>query len=98
MEGPDWVTKDNPAERLGRKIIGQAVRRGRVASGISQRQLGFRVGLNQSTISRLETGHLRTMRMVTLARIIGALNLGSDFAFPGEPPGPTRRLPGERAA
>lgn len=94
----EWVGKDNPAERLGLRIIGQAVLRGRIAARLTQRQLGYRVGLNQSTLSRLETGRLRAMRMITLARILGALNLGSDLAFPGEPPGPTRRLPGERAA
>ena len=98
MQLGDWVGRDNPAERLGLMVIGQAVLRGRIAARITQRQLGYRVGLNQSTLSRLETGRLRTMRMVTLARIIGALNLGPGFAFEGEPPGPSRRLPGERAA
>jgi transcriptional regulator with XRE-family HTH domain len=74
------------------------VLRARIAAGLTQRQLGYRVGLNQSTLSRLETGQLRAMRMVTLARIIGTLNRGSGISLPGEPPGPTRRLPGERVA
>ena len=84
------------SEELGLRIIARAIRSRRVGAGVSQRQLAWRVGLNQSTISRLETGRLRTMRMITLARIIGALNLMPDFAFPGEPPPPTRRLPGQR--
>lgn len=65
---------------------------------MTQTRLGYRVGLHQSTISRLETGRLRTMRMVTLARIIGVLRVGPDIAFPGEPPPPTRRLPGEHSS
>src|SRR5688500_12452480 len=50
-------------EQQGLAIIGNAVRRRRVASGTSQRQLGFWAGINQSTVSRLETGRLRTMRL-----------------------------------
>jgi transcriptional regulator with XRE-family HTH domain len=91
-----WVVRDDPAEQRGLRIIGQAVLRGRIAARLSQRQLGYRVGLNQSTISRLETGCLHAMRMITLARIVGTLNLPSEFARPGEPPAPTRRLPGVR--
>lgn len=85
-------------EQKGLTIIGDAVRRRRVTSGASQRQLAYWAGINQSTVSRLETGRLRTMRLVTLARVIGALRLPSDFLFRGAPPSPTRRLPGERAA
>lgn len=91
-----WVGRDNPAEQRGLQIIAQAVLRGRIAARLSQRQLAYRVGLSQSTVSRLETGKLRAMRMVTLARILGVLNIASDFALPGEPSPPTRRMPGER--
>jgi transcriptional regulator with XRE-family HTH domain len=91
----DWVEDTGDAEAVGLRIIGRAVVAGRLAARMTQTRLGYRVGLHQSTISRLETGRLRTMRMVTLARIIGVLRLGPDFAFVGEPPSPTRRLPGE---
>ena len=94
-----WGTDDNElAETHGLRAIGRGVRRARLAQGLSQRQLGWRVGLNQSTISRLETGRLRTMRMLTLARVMGVVRMGTNHLFPDEPPGPTRRLPGERAA
>lgn len=91
-----WVENafQDPAERRGLRIIGEAVLRGRIAASLTQRQLGYRAGVNQSTLSRLERGRLRAMRMVTLARIIGTLNLGPSAFLPGEPPGPTRRLPG----
>lgn len=90
----DWVEDTGDAERAGLRIIGRAVADGRLARHMTQTRLGYRVGLHQSTISRLETGRLRTMRMVTLARIIGVLNLRPDFPFPDEAPPPTRRLPG----
>jgi ribosome-binding protein aMBF1 (putative translation factor) len=93
---PDASLDEN--EAVGRQIIAVAVRRARVGSGVSQRQLAWQVGLAQSTISRLETGKLRAMCMVTLARIVGALNLGPAFALPGGPTPPTRRLPGQPAA
>jgi DNA-binding XRE family transcriptional regulator len=93
----EWVEDNRGAEQMGLRTIGQAVLRGRLSSHLTQVQLGYRVGLNQSTISRLETGRLRTMRMVTLARIIGVLKRGPDFAFPGEPDPATRHLPDRRA-
>jgi len=86
----------DPAEMKGLRIIGQTVLRARVASSLTQRQLAYRVGLNQSTLSRLENGRLHAMRLVTLARIIGVLNLAPGVALEGEPPPTTRRLPGER--
>lgn len=92
-----WGDDQTPAEKLGLRIIGTAVRRRRVASGVSQRQVAYRSGLNQSTISRLETGRLRNMRMVTLARVIGVLNMPPDYLLPGSPPTPTRQLPGQSA-
>lgn len=93
-ENNQW--RAGPAEEKGLRIIGQAVLRGRIAASLTQRQLAFRVGLNQSTVSRLENGRLHAMRLVTLARIIGVLNLDPGTTFQGEPPAPTRRLPGER--
>jgi transcriptional regulator with XRE-family HTH domain len=98
MRNWDSLDDEDASERLGRAVIGQGIKRGRLDQGLSQRQLAFRVGLNQSTISRLETGHLRTMGMVTLARIIGVLRIGPGFVFGGEPLAPTRRMPGARAA
>jgi transcriptional regulator with XRE-family HTH domain len=96
MKTPDRLDPFVALEQLGLSIIAAATRTRRVASGVTQRQLGWRTGLNQSTISRLETGRLRTMRMVTLARIIGVLQLPPDLLFLGEPPPATRRLPGQR--
>ncbi len=94
-----WGTDDNElAEEYGLRAIGHGVRSARAGQGMTQRQLGWRVGLNQSTISRLESGRLRTMRMVTLARVMGVLQMGAHHIFPGEPHGPSRRLPGQKAA
>ena len=90
-----YVARSQPTEVAGLRIIGQAVLRVRLAAGLTQRQLAFRAGLNQSTISRLERGELHAMRLVTLARIVAVLRLGDTFALPGEPPAATRRLPGE---
>jgi DNA-binding XRE family transcriptional regulator len=94
----DWVEDWGDAEQGGLRVIAKAVNGGRLRAHMTQAQLGYRTGLNQSTISRLETGRLRTMRMVTLARIIGVLRLGPDVLIPGEPPRSERRLPGESGA
>jgi transcriptional regulator with XRE-family HTH domain len=92
-----WDGDQGPAEKLGLKIIAAAARRRRVATGVSQRQVATFSALNQSTISRLESGRLRSMRMVTLARVLGVLNMPPDYLQPGAPPAPTRRLPGQDA-
>ncbi len=85
------------AEMLGLRVIGNGVRRRRLAERLSQQQLAWRTGVAQSTISRLETSRLRSMKIATLARIVGVLDLGPTFLFPAEPNAPhapTRRLPG----
>jgi transcriptional regulator with XRE-family HTH domain len=93
-----YVARSDPAERRGLQVIGQTILHGRLAAHLTQRQLAFRAGINQSTLSRLERGRLHAMRLVTLARIVGALAHGSAFVLPGEPPSATRRLPGELGA
>jgi transcriptional regulator with XRE-family HTH domain len=92
-----WVTirEPDPDVQRGLLIIGQAVLRSRLGSSMTQRQLAFHVGLNQSTISRLERGQLRAMRFTSLARLINGVNLRPEDLLPGGPPGPSRRLPGQ---
>ena len=91
------------AVRVGLRVIGDIVREARLRRNLTQRQLAWQALLTQSTISRLETGHLRGMRLRTLAAIIGVLRMNpkgrmSDQwhsnppGFP-EPPAPRRRLP-----
>ena len=91
----EWSWENSrEAEALGLDVIGRGVRAARYRAGLSQQQLAWRTRVNQATISRIETGKLRSLRLSTLARIVGVLDMGSDFLFPREPPGPTRRLPG----
>jgi transcriptional regulator with XRE-family HTH domain len=82
------------AERYGLQVLGRGVRRWRLAFGLSQQQLAWRTAVGQSTISRLENGRMRSLRIGTLARIIGVLEVSEDFIFPGEPTPSGRRLPG----
>jgi transcriptional regulator with XRE-family HTH domain len=64
----------DPTRQLGLSTLGLLVRQWRRACGLSQRQLAARAGINQSTISRLETGQLRSLRLATLAMVIGVLH------------------------
>jgi transcriptional regulator with XRE-family HTH domain len=92
-----WHTLEDlsSTEQLGARLLGAGVRRARLNAGWSQRQLAWQVGLSQSMISRLETGHLRGMRFRMLARVAGAVRLGPAWLVDGGPTAPTRRLPGE---
>jgi transcriptional regulator with XRE-family HTH domain len=95
-----WHTIDdlNDAERHGAQLLGAGIRRARLRRGLSQQQLAWHVGLSQSMISRVETGHLRGIRFRMLARMAGALSLTDDWLVSGGPGAPTRRLPGEARA
>jgi DNA-binding Xre family transcriptional regulator len=53
--------------------IGRLVRRRRERIGLSQRQLQQLSGLDQSVISRLETGQLLGLRFSRLAHLVDAL-------------------------
>ena len=81
------------AEVLGLQSIARGVRSRRVAERITQQQLAWRTGVAQSTISRLETCRLGSMKIRTLARIVGVLDLGPGFLFREGPPPPSRKLP-----
>ena len=59
---------------LGLEIIGRNVRRARLAASLTQAQLGALSGIDQTTISRLETGKLDGLRLRRLARIAAVLN------------------------
>lgn len=54
--------------------IGAIIRRARRHSGISQAELGAKIGLRQATISKLERGEPAT-RLSTLLDLLSALGL-----------------------
>ncbi len=56
------------------KQIGAIVRRARRRTGMSQTDLGAKIGLRQATISRLERGEAETL-LSTLLDVLSALGL-----------------------
>lgn len=76
--------------------IGRLVRRRRDLVGVSQRQLQLLSGIDQSVISRHETGQLRGLRFSRLARLVDALG-GIGDADP-LPAWATRYAPSSRDA
>lgn len=96
----DWGEPRDPEliQELGVKAIGDNLLTARLRLGLSQRQLGWRVGLAQSTISRLENGRLRGISFKNLAAIVGVLSTAPGFQLADVPPRPRRRLPGQEAA
>ena len=80
-----WDTSDprprEPIVQRGMDLVGDAVRRRRERLHWSQRELGRRTGIDQSSISRLENGHrcgLRWSRFVTLVAVLGGLDFPPD--------------------
>lgn len=66
------------------QLIGAAMRRRRERLGWSQRDLGRRTGVDQSTISRLENGVRCGLRWSRFAAVVAVLD-GLDFDTSNEP-------------
>ena len=70
-----WEFEEDVDEAVeaGLLFIGALVREGRRGRRLTQRELAWGSTLAQSTISKLENGRLRGMRLRTLAAVIGVL-------------------------
>jgi transcriptional regulator with XRE-family HTH domain len=81
----------DPQVRRGLERIGQIVKRRRLALGLSQRQLEYLSGVDQSLISRLENGKRFGLRWQRFAKLVEALG-GLEFDVSPRPrppwPGP----------
>ena len=65
----------------------------RKAAGLTQEQLGARVGVTRQAVSKWESGQV-SPDVATVARLCGALNVSADFLVLGKEP----EEPGEDAA
>ncbi len=73
--------RPSAAERQ-RKARGEALRVAREAAGLSQTELGARIGKTQATVSRAETGEMRTGARY-LGLVLAACGLPADWT-PGD--------------
>lgn len=69
MRDAVWEATDIGLALIGRWIKGQ-----RLMLHLTQAQLAQRARLHQSTISRLETGRLRSLSISRLAEVVAGLN------------------------
>ena len=77
---------DRPIER-GRLALGAGIRRARQGQGMSQDRLAMRSQLDQTTISKLESGRVR-MRFTSLIRVLDALEVARVELYRVVPPAP----------
>ena len=59
---------------------GNIVRDRRVELGLTQEELGARVGRARQWIVRFESGHARSANLESLMRLLDALDLGADVS------------------
>lgn len=77
MAGMGYVVdRLDPLSEAALREFGNVLRTLRGQRGLSQRALAARCGLSQSTISRLETGIARGVRIRVLARMLAGLERG----------------------
>jgi transcriptional regulator with XRE-family HTH domain len=55
--------------------VGDEVREARIAAGWSQERVGLLVGISRSKVTRIEGGKLRTVSILDVSRVAGALGL-----------------------
>ena len=70
-------TKGTPAreeydEQVELMLVGEAIRKARIAQSLSQEQLGEMVGVQKAQISRLENG--KNLTISTISRLFRAMN------------------------
>jgi transcriptional regulator with XRE-family HTH domain len=85
MAGMGYVVERlDPLSEEALREFGNVLRTLRAQRGLSQRALAARSGLSQSTISRLETGIARGVRIRVLARMLAGLE--RPLEHPGDRP------------
>lgn len=99
----EWIAMSarHPVEAdaaYGIRQLGEIVRSARRDAGASQRTLAQVIGVNQSVISRLETGKLKGLKLRHLGAIIAVLDGRVEYfiRLRAKPAG--RRLPRESDA
>jgi predicted transcriptional regulator len=67
----EWSGKLSEAEAM--LLFGRLIRQARYNCQLSQRQLEWVCGVDQTVISRLENGRIRHMRVQRVARVVAGL-------------------------
>lgn len=75
------IDEDDGPAIIGAKWLGAAVRRRRLQLGLTQRRLEGLSGVDQTVISRMETGKLKGIKHARLLVLIGTLG-GLDLDSP----------------
>ena len=65
-------------------LIGEAIKDARKSQKLTQRELGERVGVRPSQISKIERG--RNLTISTIVRVLTALGITADFFIQGGEP------------
>lgn len=93
----EWHMSDRDREdadaAYGIRQLGEIVRSARRDAGASQRTLARVIGVNQSVISRLETGKLRGLKLRHLGAIIAVLDGRVEYFIRLRVKPAARRLP-----
>ena len=78
-----------PRQARGLRLLGVQLRAARLGRGWSQRGLERASGVDQTTISRLENGQLRSLRLPRIGDLMAALE--GDWRILGDVPRDARR-------
>ncbi len=62
--------------------IGLLIRKERLSRGMTQEELGIRVGVGKAQISKVESGNAMTIR--TVAKVVEALNMSAEVQLKSE--------------
>lgn len=91
----DWHWMGIDSERQYTDIIRQRLKAERVGRGLSQHQVAERAGVNVGTVSRIEAGKIKDLKVSMLATLARALGMPLS-ALIGEDTDTTNTTPAER--
>lgn len=76
--------RDELEAEIAAALIGESIKDARKGQHLTQAQLGARIGVQSSTISKIENG--RNVTLTTLIRVVKGLGLTADFTIRGLQP------------
>jgi len=76
--------RDEYEAEIESHLIGMRIKEARNARNLSQKELGERMGVQTSTISKIENG--RNVTVATIIRVLHALGMSADFSIKGLSP------------
>lgn len=73
--------RDSYEMEMNSFLMGEAIKKARLAKNLTQEQLGEMIGVKRAQVSRIEKGH--NLTFTTIAKAFRAMGIGASFEMAG---------------